>query len=77
MMPTLWRALIHRIFTAVTPFEMQTKLKTGNAQLRLLATSKVQKVVLTDIQLRFIIEVHKFVCLKDQSCKKLCKGLLS
>ena len=70
MMPTLCRALIHRIFTAVTPFEMQTKLKTGNAQLRLLVGIKIAKVVLTESYLQSIIEMHKFVCSKAQSRQK-------
>ena len=70
MMPTLCRAVIHRIFTGEAPFEMQTKLKTGYAQLRLLVGLKIAKVVLTEGNLQSIIEMHKFVCSKTQSRQK-------
>lgn len=70
MVPTLYRAVIHRIFTGEAPFEMQTNPKTGNAQLCLLVGVKIAIVVLTEGYLQSIIEMHKFVCSKTQSRQK-------
>ena len=70
MLSTLCRAVIHSIFTGEAPFEMQTNLKKDNAQLRLLVRIKIAKVVLTEGYLQSIIEMHKFVCSKTQSCQK-------
>lgn len=70
MVPTLYRAVIHRIFTGEASFEMQTNLKTDNAQLRLLVRIKIAKVVLTEGYLQSIIEMHKFVCSKTQLRQK-------
>ena len=70
MVPTLCKAVIHRIFTGEAPFEMHTNLKPANAQLRLLVGIKITKVVLTEDYFQSIIEMHKFVCSKTQSRQK-------